>query len=355
MIVLQSPTDTEVIAIGTLVFVLLGLLVLFGYLLYRLLAETPDADEPDRPGISRGMRRAIDIVVAISLVLVGVGGAVLGGLLVSLADRDLILELVEEETIEGDFLTEAELVDLVYTGLIWGGAGVILAGIVLVIGGIVGIGYRRRLDQRIEADEEQATPSLASNALVGAVVTVVVSFVPFSSLVGGAVAGYLQQDDARAGFRAGIVTGLFLALPVTLIFGVLLTGIIIEGFVTVSLIILMSIIVSLIFTIIMTSLGGYIGGYLATDQGTSRARRRGQGPPGGRSGPPSRDRGPRGRRPSQPPERDTRQGDRGPRSETSRHAESEGQGGDQSMSHSGPRPPREEGPQDDGPAEDSSR
>ncbi|MFC4358883.1 DUF5518 domain-containing protein [Halobium salinum] len=49
-----------------------------------------------------------------------------------------------------------------------------------------------------------------TNALIGAVVTVVLSFVPFSPVLGGAVAGYLQKRD---GARVGAVSGAMAAVP----------------------------------------------------------------------------------------------------------------------------------------------
>lgn len=52
------------------------------------------------------------------------------------------------------------------------------------------------------------------NALVGAVVTVVgMAFLPFSPLLGGAVAGYLEGGDRRDGLSAGLVSGLISLVP----------------------------------------------------------------------------------------------------------------------------------------------
>ena len=48
------------------------------------------------------------------------------------------------------------------------------------------------------------------NALLGAAVSVVLSFLPFSPVVGGAVAGYLEGSD---GARLGALAGVFAAIP----------------------------------------------------------------------------------------------------------------------------------------------
>jgi hypothetical protein len=48
------------------------------------------------------------------------------------------------------------------------------------------------------------------NALIGAVVTVVTSFTVISPILGGAVAGYLNQRD---GLRAGGLSGVIASIP----------------------------------------------------------------------------------------------------------------------------------------------
>jgi hypothetical protein len=53
------------------------------------------------------------------------------------------------------------------------------------------------------------------HALLGGVVAVVLSFVPFSPALGGAVAGYLQGED---GVRVGAASGLVAAVPTLALF-----------------------------------------------------------------------------------------------------------------------------------------
>lgn len=54
------------------------------------------------------------------------------------------------------------------------------------------------------------------NALLGAVVTVVFSFVPLSPVLGGMLAGYLQRGTRGEGLRVGALSGLFAAVPFVL-------------------------------------------------------------------------------------------------------------------------------------------
>ncbi|MFB6170297.1 MAG: DUF5518 domain-containing protein [Haloarculaceae archaeon] len=56
------------------------------------------------------------------------------------------------------------------------------------------------------------------NALVGAAVTVVLSFTGFSPLVGGAVAGYLQDEGQRGGLRVGALAGVLALVPLFVLF-----------------------------------------------------------------------------------------------------------------------------------------
>jgi hypothetical protein len=61
------------------------------------------------------------------------------------------------------------------------------------------------------------------SAVVGAVVTVVFSFVPLSPALGGGVAAYLRNGDRREGARVGAIAGGIAAVPIlvvlTLVFG----------------------------------------------------------------------------------------------------------------------------------------
>lgn len=65
------------------------------------------------------------------------------------------------------------------------------------------------------------------NAVVGAVVTVVLSFVGVSPLLGGGVAGYLQRESRRRGAIVGALAGALATLPVVvlLIGAVFLAGV----------------------------------------------------------------------------------------------------------------------------------
>lgn len=52
------------------------------------------------------------------------------------------------------------------------------------------------------------------NALVGAVISIVLAFLPFSTVIGGAVAGYLQGGETGDALRVGALSGAIAALPI---------------------------------------------------------------------------------------------------------------------------------------------
>jgi hypothetical protein len=62
------------------------------------------------------------------------------------------------------------------------------------------------------------------SALVGAVVTVVTSFVPLSPLLGGAVAAYLRGGDRSESLRVGAISGLIAAVPFAGVLGLVFVG-----------------------------------------------------------------------------------------------------------------------------------
>lgn len=114
--------------------------------------------------------------------------------------------------------------------------------------------------------------SRALNALIGAVAAVVLFFLPFQTLVGGAVAGYLQGPDTDEGLRVGALAGVFLLVPAVLV--VLLFG---GAFLTVIpfvhpvaagvgalavFVLLVLLAVAALYVVGLCALGGVLGAYL---------------------------------------------------------------------------------------------
>lgn len=132
--------------------------------------------------------------------------------------------------------------------------------------------------------ETERPPSTFVNALLGAVVGVVFGFVPFSTVIGGGVAGYLQGPDRNAGLRVGAIAGVLMTIPFALLvvlglgfFTVVAVspggspsmGLPLGALVVMALVIL----VASLYTIGGAALGGYLGAYLKEDRERSRDRR----------------------------------------------------------------------------------
>lgn len=107
-------------------------------------------------------------------------------------------------------------------------------------------------------------------ALIGAVVTVVTAFIPFSPVLGGGVAGYLQPGGDREGLRVGVLSGLLAAIPIMLIFGLvvmLFLGVMVAGEVAGPLFVVAILLVIALFvvgyTVVLSAVGGLVGAALA--------------------------------------------------------------------------------------------
>lgn len=108
--------------------------------------------------------------------------------------------------------------------------------------------------------------STGLNALIGAVAGIVLSFVPLSPLLGGALASYLEGGTYREGAMVGLVAGLIMFLPFVL-FG-LFVGSILVGFGPSGPAFVFGVLGGFvlttvaIYTVGLGALGGYIGVYL---------------------------------------------------------------------------------------------
>lgn len=117
------------------------------------------------------------------------------------------------------------------------------------------------------------------HALLGAVVTVVTSFIPFSPLIGGAVAGYLHNEGTSRGTRVGFVSGIFASLPLAAVFffmftimsfGSLTTGEF-AGPMFVIIMIGLMLLIAAVYILGLSAVGGYLGAMYAESQAQARA------------------------------------------------------------------------------------
>ncbi len=106
--------------------------------------------------------------------------------------------------------------------------------------------------------------SIFVNALIGAVVSVVLAFLPLSPIIGGAVAGYLNR---REGVRVGAIAGIMAAIPfvVVVFFGVALFSLHALAVLGIIAFIIAVLAFAALYTVALSVLGGFVGVYLADE------------------------------------------------------------------------------------------
>ncbi|MDZ7851053.1 MAG: DUF5518 domain-containing protein [Halodesulfurarchaeum sp.] len=112
------------------------------------------------------------------------------------------------------------------------------------------------------------------NAIIGGIAGVILSFIPLSPILGGAIAGYLQDGTGENGVKVGAGAGLVMLLPFLFI-GFFLVMILGFGGIShtygmefgatpffVGLIGLFAIALTALYTVGLSALGGYLGVYV---------------------------------------------------------------------------------------------
>lgn len=140
-------------------------------------------------------------------------------------------------------------------------------------------------DESIVTAERSGT-SFWVSALLGAVVSVVTSFVPLSPVIGGGVAGYLHAGSRKDGLRVGAASGVIAAIPVVLLIALIFGGI---GFFTIvenavgatvffAALLMLATLLVVALSAGLSAVGGYLGVYVREETGRGNgARRRGDG------------------------------------------------------------------------------
>jgi hypothetical protein len=125
--------------------------------------------------------------------------------------------------------------------------------------------------------ERSSSTSGLVYALLGAVVSFVLSFLPLSPVLGGAVAGYLNGPDRNAGLKLGAVSGVILTIPLLLV-GFAVAGLFFAVPVMgmaggaspaamgvpfgIGVLLLFAFLFGLVYTVGLSAVGGYLGAYL---------------------------------------------------------------------------------------------
>lgn len=110
------------------------------------------------------------------------------------------------------------------------------------------------------------------NAAIGAAVTVLVSFLGVSSVVGGGVAGYLQRESRERGATVGAISGALATIPLALVVAVIVVVVLAgpvfgggpgaTGGLGVVLVLAVVISLFLVWNVVLGAIGGYLGVYV---------------------------------------------------------------------------------------------
>lgn len=109
-----------------------------------------------------------------------------------------------------------------------------------------------------------ATKSTWIHAIIGGVITIVLSFTAFSPILGGGVAGYLQNESPKRGAKIGALSGLIAVIP--LVFIVLFGLLFVMSIPRVFLLVLLGIPIVALWVVGLSAVGGYLGAYLQNER-----------------------------------------------------------------------------------------
>lgn len=175
--------------------------------------------ETDRPA-SRGSTDGhdpvpviVDWIIGILTGVIGLALTAVGAGILSQVDRSQITDVVTEEEVEVNGLSESEFITAADAFTDWLAFGLILTGLVTLVVAVAFLVARRRTRRRF-AREGGTTATFWACAVYGAVVTMLASFIPGSAIVGGGAAASLRDSDesVRTGAAAGLV-GAALTIP----------------------------------------------------------------------------------------------------------------------------------------------
>lgn len=232
---------------------------------------TESVGESDRTTSSRTIPPWIDWVVGAVVFLAGLALLFGGYILRTWIDRALVTDVVMDGRTETSFLTPAETVEVAVPTVAWAGLGLLVTGALMIVVA-VGYVYRQRTLRR-ETGSDGRVSNFAANAVAGSVAAVVLSFIPFSQALGGAVAGYLEHDATGKSVRVGAVSGLLGVVPAVVVVPFVLVGLLsglaatsASGLGTVVVgVTVVGVLFGAAFAAGLGAAGGYAGGYVADD------------------------------------------------------------------------------------------
>ena len=219
---------------------------------------------------TEGLPGVVDWLLATVVALTGLAILAGGSAMTFVVDRPLIADMVAEGNLQIEFLSNADSIEVGLAMATWIGLGLIAIGAIMVVAAVAYAVVRR--NARRTAEEAGTHRSdYAANALLGAVISALLSFVPFSPAIGGGVAGYLERGESERTVGVGALSGIVLMAPVLgfllfLTIGLLLGLMAVDAgalALAVGAAMLMAFLVVAVAGAGLGALGGYVGGKLA--------------------------------------------------------------------------------------------
>lgn len=175
--------------------------------------ESSDESNGAPPAIGRPLPEFVDWIAAAVIALAGMALTVGGSALTFVVDRELLEEGIESGQItvivfQRD-LTRAEMLEFSLEVITWTGIGILVTGVGLVLFAIGYVVVRHR--EHHQSADDAPVGSYRTFAVLGAVATTVLSFIPFSPVLGGGIAGYLEHYETERSVSVGALSG-FLAM-----------------------------------------------------------------------------------------------------------------------------------------------
>lgn len=226
-----------------------------------------------RPDANAPLPEFVDWLVAAAIVLGGLLSLLLGSMLGTVFDRETLEEEIDASDLQGTIgsteLTQAETVEVADAIVSWLGLGLLVTGVVLVLFAIGFVVVRHRAHKRAKAGEP--IRSYGAFATLGAVAAIVLSFIPFSSILGAGIAGYFEQKEGGRTISVGAVSALLPVVPTLVLLTFLFAGIY-DGLSTIGeagaaipliVVIVFVGVVGAVLSAVLGGLGGWVGGWIA--------------------------------------------------------------------------------------------
>jgi hypothetical protein len=195
--------------------------------------------------------------------VLGIGGLLtsfIGSVVYGATERAEISRLVRDSEFQSEVLTETEAIDAIVALGRWGSIGLVATGILVALVGVAVVVVHGRVRER-GADTPRWILGVA-----GATVATVLGFVPFSPVLGGAAASYMNPSERSSGVAVGAIAGLLSVLPLFAIAAFaaagLFTGLVGEVAATVGLVLVVGLLLTTVYTVGLSALGGYLGDWL---------------------------------------------------------------------------------------------